>query len=152
MAKKPKEPEMQMIRATRRLSVRGEFVEMFKEHPELLGNRNNDEITEIWLKRHPEHSEMPQNVRNTLANVKSQLRKKERRSKLGPNGINGLGKLMVNGNSNAAIDLEGLEVRIDEALTVARSLDPTTFDIHGLESVVKLLRRARNEVVWMLGQ
>lgn len=147
---KSKEPQMTTTSAARRLSVRGEFVEMFKEHPDLLGNRNNDEITDIWLKRHPEHSEMPRNVRNTLANVKSQLRKKERRSK--HTGVNGFAMPVLNGNTNAAINLEGLEIRIDEALTVARSLAPASLDAPGLESVIRLLRRARNEVVWMLGQ
>jgi hypothetical protein len=44
-------------------------------------------------------------------------------------------------------ELEVLEQQIDEALIAARTLDK-----EGLESVISLLRRARNEVVWKLGQ
>lgn len=43
--------------------------------------------------------------------------------------------------------LESLEERIDEGLTMARNLD-----VSGLENVIQLLRRARNEVVWKIGQ
>jgi hypothetical protein len=43
--------------------------------------------------------------------------------------------------------LEHLEEQIDECLTAARSLDR-----EGQEHVIRLLRQARNEVVWKLGQ
>jgi hypothetical protein len=48
------------------------------------------------------------------------------------------------GNENG---LEVLEEQIDECLLAARTLDR-----QGLESVINLLRRARNEVVWKMGQ
>ena len=41
--------------------------------------------------------------------------------------------------------LEALEEQIDECLTMARNLDREE-----LESVIHLLRRARNEIVWKL--
>ena len=40
-----------------------------------------------------------------------------------------------------------LEEQIDECLIAARMLDP-----EGLESIIQHLRRARNEVVWKIGQ
>jgi hypothetical protein len=43
--------------------------------------------------------------------------------------------------------LEALEELIDDCLSLAKHLDR-----EGLESIIKLLRRARNEVVWKMGQ
>ena len=43
--------------------------------------------------------------------------------------------------------LESLEEQIDECLTLAKNLDR-----EGLSSVINLLRRARNEVVWKVGE
>jgi len=43
--------------------------------------------------------------------------------------------------------LASLEENIDNCLDQARSLDRD-----GLEGIIKLLRRARNEVVWKLGE
>jgi hypothetical protein len=43
--------------------------------------------------------------------------------------------------------LEALEEQIDDCLSVAKHLDRD-----GLTNVIGLLRRARNEVVWKLGQ
>ena len=43
--------------------------------------------------------------------------------------------------------LESLEEQIDECLTLAKNLDR-----EGLSSVINLLRRARNEVVWKIGE
>ena len=42
--------------------------------------------------------------------------------------------------------LENLEMLIDECLTMAKNLDRARLD-----NVIKVLRRARNEVVWKLG-
>ena len=42
---------------------------------------------------------------------------------------------------------ESLEEQIDECLTLAKNLDR-----EGLSSVINLLRRARNEVVWKMGE
>jgi hypothetical protein len=43
--------------------------------------------------------------------------------------------------------LELLEEQIDDCLILAKHLDR-----EGLDSVIKLLRRARNEVDWKVGQ
>jgi hypothetical protein len=42
--------------------------------------------------------------------------------------------------------LEALEERIDDCLTVAKHMDR-----EGLDDVIRLLRNARNAVVWKLG-
>ena len=47
----------------------------------------------------------------------------------------------------AARGLERLEEQIDECLTLARTLDR-----EGLSGVIVMLRRARNEVVWKMGE
>ena len=43
--------------------------------------------------------------------------------------------------------LDALEEQIDECLTLAKNLDR-----EGLANVISLLRRARNEVVWKMGE
>jgi len=43
--------------------------------------------------------------------------------------------------------LDALEEQIDECLTLAKNLDR-----EGLANVIGLLRRARNEVVWKMGE
>jgi hypothetical protein len=47
----------------------------------------------------------------------------------------------------ASRGLEQLGEQIDDCLTAAKVLDR-----EGLEHVIRLLRQARNEVVWKLGQ
>jgi hypothetical protein len=46
----------------------------------------------------------------------------------------------------ADADLEQLELLIDDCFVMAKTIDPD-----GLEHVIHLLRKARNEVVWKLG-
>ena len=50
-------------------------------------------------------------------------------------------------NRVSAKNLEALEIRIDDVLGFARDMQAEE-----LANVVTLLRRARNEVVWKLGQ
>jgi len=47
----------------------------------------------------------------------------------------------------AANGLETLEEKIDECMSLAKNLDP-----EGLADVVDALRRARNKVVWKIGE
>jgi hypothetical protein len=125
-------------------TVSSYFRRVFAERPDLLNAGTNQEAYDCWLKDHPGHEEVPQRIRGILFNLKSVLRKKRRRRKaarrpeeeplqatvilLGPN-------------------LETLEEAIDECLTQARALDRV-----GLEDVIGSLRRARNEVVRLIGQ
>ena len=126
-------------------SISGYFRRVFREQPDLLNAPSNDVLLEMWLKDHPSHSKVPPRVRQNLANVKSLLRKKERE---GPAGKPVLTTVVVTAPVEAAANgMEQLEEYIDDCLTTARNLDR-----EGLESVIRLLRRARNEVVWKLGQ
>src|SRR5438067_1431155 len=55
------------------------FRRIFKENPKWLGTKSNDEVLRRWLADHPGYGEMPQNVKNHLSNLKSVLRKKNRK-------------------------------------------------------------------------
>jgi hypothetical protein len=129
-------------------SVSGYFRKVFDENPKLLQSRSNEELLRRWLTDHPGEKEVPNRVKNSLMNVKSILRKRGRRR----------GKRREEKGQQAAgvspaparrlgRGLEDLEEHIDECLTVARIIDR-----EGLEHVIRLLRQARNEVVWKLGQ
>src|ERR1700720_1210493 len=66
-------------RRGRKESTGGYFRKIFDERPELLHNKSNDELIDRWIADHPRHSEkMLKKVRQNLANLKSNLRKKER--------------------------------------------------------------------------
>jgi hypothetical protein len=129
-------------------TVSGYFRKIFKENPRLLKERSNDELLRRWLADHPGHREVPQTVKNNLANVKSVLRKKMRKRGGRPKSeqlVAAVGE--VARPKVAARGLEALEEQIDECLTFAKHLDR-----EGLADVIGLLRRARNAVVWKAGQ
>ncbi|MEI7688029.1 MAG: hypothetical protein WCL32_23730 [Planctomycetota bacterium] len=125
-------------------SVMGYFRKIFKARPELLATRSNDEVIQRWLADHPGHDELPKSVRNSLANLKSILRKKQCAEGNHAGSVPVLDGKPIAGKPKS---LEMLEAQIDDALTLARLLDRD-----GLASVIKLLHRARNEVVWKIGQ
>jgi hypothetical protein len=103
-----------------------------------------------WVADHPGEEVTPR-VKGGLSNLKSVLRSKGRKGtarkaakaaaaapqagKFTPPPANIKGKL------------ERLEEQIDDCLTFARTLDRT-----GLDDVISHLRRARNAVVWKMGQ
>jgi hypothetical protein len=129
-------------------SVSAYFRKVFDESPKLLKTRSNDEVLQRWLKDHPGETEVPRQVRNSLMNVKSVLRKRGRKrgrrqeeAREKATGVKPAPRTKV---ANA---LEELEEHIDDCLTVAKLLDR-----QGLEHVIRLLRQARNEVVWKIGQ
>jgi hypothetical protein len=129
-------------------STMGYFRAIFKENPKLLRTRSNEEILRRWLADNPTFRDVPQRVKNTLSNLKSVLRKKRRtrrnrQAEAIQNGANAVPTLKRLKPSS----LEALEIQIDDCLSLARALDP-----QGLENVIRLLRRARNEVVWKTGQ
>jgi hypothetical protein len=133
-------------------SIQGYFRRLFKENPKLLKSRSNEELLQRWLDDHPGHTEVPKQVKTGLANLKSVLRSKQRQRKGEQAGeppeespaspAQQPVSPVAEGNP-----LESLEEQIDDCLTLARNLDRA-----GLESVINLLRRARNEVVWKVGQ
>jgi hypothetical protein len=139
-------PETQKPAASEGESISGYFRKVFAKKPKLLTTRSNQEVLEQWLKDHPGHTDVPENVKQGLANVKSVLRHKKRAKLAEPVGpLAGTAGIPV--TRLRASDLEALEERIDDCLQAARRVDEIA-----LESVIRLLRKARNEVVWKLGE
>jgi hypothetical protein len=132
-------------------SVAGYFRNIFKQQPKLLGERSNDKLLQQWLKDHPDQTEVPNNVKTSLSNIKSVLRSKKRgrvakraeENQVVEHGMQASIARVPTGSSK----LELLEQHIDECLIEARMLDKV-----GLEDVIHYLRRARNAVVWKIGQ
>jgi hypothetical protein len=56
------------------------FRRLFEARPELLEARRNEELLAHWLRDHPEHPIVPAEVKRSLANLKSFLRKKQRQA------------------------------------------------------------------------
>jgi hypothetical protein len=122
------------------------FKEVFAANRKLLDSRSNDELLERWLHDHPgQQAELPR-VRANLANIKSVLRQKRRKRRGAQPAAEapGAGPAPV---KIATRSLETLEERIDDCLSQAKNLDR-----EGLASIIHLLRRARNAVVWKMGQ
>jgi hypothetical protein len=125
-------------------NISGYFRMVFKENPALLHSRSNEVLLERWLKDHAWEKEVPARVKQNLANIKSILRKKSRKRKFG----GGTAEPAVTSlRSVPSRGLESFEESIDDCLTKAKNLDRESLD-----NIIKLLRRARNEVVWKLGQ
>jgi hypothetical protein len=127
-------------------SQSGYFRRIFQEHPEWLFEKSNDAVLARYRADHsvPDGQELPRNVRNNLANLKSVLRKKER--EFGGKHGRPAGAVKTGGPMDGK-RLEALEEQIDECLSMAKSIDRQL-----LESVIKHLRNARNNVVWLTGQ
>ena len=127
----------------------GYFRRLFTEHPKWLTASTNADIVQRWLADNPGVTEMPKNIKNNLANVKSVLRSKLRKKpgrKPRAEQAESAGDQETR-RSSGSQSLEMIEEQIDECLTLAKTLDRD-----GLEEVIRLLRRARNEVVWKMGQ
>jgi hypothetical protein len=129
-------------------TVSGYFRKIFEENPKLLKSRSNEELLRRWLADHPGEKEVPERVKQGLSNVKSVMRKRGRKRGRRPAATqNHTGEAAATPTRRPARGLEQLEEQIDECLTAAKNLDR-----EGLEHVIRLLRQARNEVVWKLGQ
>lgn len=148
MAKQKAAAEGASESENKRGSVMGYFRTIFQENPKWLHERSNDKVTARWLQDNPSYSEMPKNVKNTLANLKSNLRKKSRSSsgrkaKVDETTVGG--EVLASAKPKVK-GLDVLEIQIDECLTLARNIDR-----EALQEIIRLLRRARNEVVWKSG-
>jgi hypothetical protein len=130
-------------------TISGYFRQVFAKKPKFLTTRSNQEVLEQWLKDHPDYTEVPENVKQGLANIKSVLRHKKRAkgAKAGTPTETAVEEAEAPAVKLRPSDLEALEERIDACLMAARRLDEAS-----LASVVRLLRKARNEVVWKLGE
>jgi hypothetical protein len=127
----------------------GYFRQVFAEHPEWLAGNSNADVLARWLADHPGHAEVPEKIKQNLANIKSVLRKQGRQKR-------GRRKKEQAAEATAAAvaaprkrvhGLESLELAIDDCLTRARQMDKD-----GLADVIGLLRQARNAVVWKMGE
>jgi hypothetical protein len=132
-------------------SISGYFKAIFKQNPGLLKSTSNEDIFARWLKDHPGEKEVPDRVKGILFNVKSKLRKKKAkrgrpRNEAQP-AVEGQPAAAAPVRRPATRGLESLEERIDDCLTLARSLAR-----EGLEAVLDLLRKARNGVVVKQGR
>ncbi len=129
-------------------SISGYFRKIFDDRPELVDLKSNRELIDRWVKDHPGQSDMLGKVKQNLANLKSLLRKQRREagepSWAAPPDLMDVG---LDDNDSGPNQLEVLEEQIDDCLSMAKTLDRD-----GLENVIRLLRRARNEVVWKIGQ
>ena len=135
-----------MARKTEPENISGYFRKVFAENPKLLKSRSNDELLHRWLFDHPGEKEVPARVKQALSNVKSVLRSRRRKRKARKAAEAAAGAVLVK-RPVSKNGLVVLEEQIDECLIAARLLDA-----EGLESIIQHLRRARNEVVWKMGQ
>jgi hypothetical protein len=130
------------------------FRPIFQANRKLLKIRSNKELLERWLADHTEYKTVPENVKTGLANLKSVLRKSMRKRRdrkadeeATANNVVATTKApSMLSKTVADSKLEKLEMLIDDCLTMAKVLDR-----EGLDTVIKVLRRARNAVVWKLG-
>jgi hypothetical protein len=131
----------------------GYFRRIFKENPKLLQERSNELVLTRWLTAHPDQTEVPQTIKNNLSKLKSILRSKERKKvarraeEAQPDAPTTQPAMPVARQATGTTKLDELELQIDECLILAKQVDR-----EGLESVIHHLRRARNEVVWTIGQ
>ena len=133
------------------------FKRVFKENPSLLQSRSNDELLTRWLADHPGEKTVPKNIKKHMSNVKSILRQKTRKKKGGrPKKLEEAAPAAMVASvavmqpklvKIAPKGLEALEEGIDDCLTAAKTLDR-----EGLDEVIRMLRKARNTVVWKLGE
>jgi len=134
-------------------NISGYFRKLFEQNRAWLESRSNDDVLAQWLKDHPDQKTVPERVKQNLSNVKSVMRQKLR-SKAGrkkgsrPAQAASVTAAPITETPRKTIrGLDTLEEQIDDCLTFARSLDRV-----GLANIIVLLRRARNEVVWKLGE
>jgi hypothetical protein len=120
------------------------FKQLFLKNPDWLKEKSNAIILARYRADHglAEEAEIEKKVMNNLANLKSVLRK-QLRKRGRPKGSTAAAPTI----SKPTTKLEALEISIDDCLTTARFMDPI-----GLEEVINLLRRARNKVVWKMGE
>jgi hypothetical protein len=134
----------------------GYFRRLLKQNPAWLKGRSNEAILKRWLADNPGQKTVPDNIKANLSNVKSVLRSKKRRK------VAKQTEAVVPSQETMAVarvaapiarkplgtsKLDQLELQIDECLIMARQMDQ-----EGLHDIIGLLRKARNEVVWKLGQ
>jgi hypothetical protein len=133
-------------RKRRRKSISGYFRQLIEANPQLLNGPNtNAQLLERFQTDHPT-KKITTSIKANLANVKSTIRRKKR-FRAGYKASPRVMGVQAARNFVGARGMEGLEEYIDECLTIAKNLDR-----EGLDHVIRLLRTARNEVVWKQGK
>lgn len=135
-------------------SLGGYFRKVFAERPDWLKGRSNDAILARYRTDHgmaPEATLEPR-IKANLSNIKSVLRKQRRKrgkrdATSTPAGAPAEMAATSTPRRGSTGRLEMLEELIDDCLTMAKHEDR-----EGLHDVIQHLRRARNNVVWKLGQ
>jgi hypothetical protein len=125
------------------------FRKIFGENPQWLDQKSNEQVINRYKADHNMGADdiVEKRIKDAMANTKSQLRKAMRGPGKGKRrGKRKMAAIATGGNKTSATFV-ALELQIDDCLSLARHLDPT-----GLDSVIKHLRKARNEVVWKLGE
>ena len=128
-------------------TISGYFRKLFAENPGWLQERSNQALIDRWLSDHPGQTKVPENVRQNLANIKSVLRKKLRKKPGPKKGSQTAQATLAETPRKPVRGLDRLEEQIDECLSLAKYLDR-----EHLADVISLLRKARNAVVWKLGE
>jgi hypothetical protein len=136
-------------------TVSGYFRKVFAERPDWLGEKSNDPTLARYREDHgmAPGAEIDKKIKQNLANIKSVLRKKGRKKRGRPKKVAVAMTAAVAAAPVAVVKkapvskLDALEESIDDCLTTAKSIDRD-----GLHDVIMLLRRARNAVVWKIGQ
>jgi hypothetical protein len=128
-------------------SISGYFRGVFEERPDLLDARSNAELIARWLRDHPDALGVPNNVKAILTNIKSVLRRRRGQEGGGRGTVELPAEMTPQATRGPNAGLLSLEESIDNSLSIAKKLNRP-----GLEGVIRLLRRARNEVVWEMGQ
>lgn len=140
-----------MAKAKEKETLSGYFRRQFESHRDWLEAGTNADVFAQWQQDHPGEARTKK-IEQTLANVKSQLRKKygllRRRRRRRGRAAAGEGAGVAQKRTRTPVAfLERLEGLIDQCLSFARSQE-----IDGFEGVINHLRHARNGVVWKLGQ
>jgi hypothetical protein len=134
-------------------SIRQYWIGLLNEHPAWLSSRSNDRLYKKYLEDHPGETEVPKNWQQGLSTVKTGLRKDRKKRKKGRTAA----ASVENGTHAAtavhrkaprsAHSLEQLEERIDEVLSLAKTLGHD-----GLDRVISNLKTARNAVIVMMAR
>jgi hypothetical protein len=139
-----------MAKAKEKESLSAYFRRQFETHRDWLEAGTNADVIEQW-KRDNSGAEYTKKIGQTLANIKSQLRKKhgliKRRRRRRRTAEAVAEAPPVKRPRTPVAILERLEGLIDECLSYARAQN-----IDGFDEVINHLRYARNGVVWKLGQ
>jgi hypothetical protein len=131
-------------------SLSSYFRKVFTEKPEWLEQKSNDVVLARFRTDHglAAGKDVGKSVKGTMANMKSLLRReiREGRNGKGPKAKAAPGAWAVKAKPSKPT-LETLEEQIDDCMVAAKNLDRAA-----LEHVIRLLRHARNAVVWKFGQ